>query len=159
MLENYYSMVLSIGTPAPDFTAKDQNNKTITLSKFRGKRVILYFYPKDDTPGCTKEACGFRDAYAGFKKKGVIVLGVSTDSVESHATFAKKYKLSFPLVADADKKIAKAYDVIGFIGGLLGTASRVTYVIDKEGVIEEVFTSVNPAEHASDLLAVFSRAH
>ncbi len=148
-------MVLSIGTKAPDFTARDQNNKIVALSKFRGKHVILYFYPKDDTPGCTKEACGFRDSYEQFKKKGVVVLGVSTDSIESHAAFAKKYKLSFPLVADPDKKIAKAYDVLGFIGGFLGTASRITYVIDKEGVIEEVFTSVNPAEHADDLLAVF----
>ena len=148
-------MVLSIGTPAPNFTAKDQNNKTVTLSKFRGKHVILYFYPKDDTPGCAKEACGFRDAHEQFKKKGVAILGVSTDSVESHAAFAKKYNLSFPLVADPDKKIAKAYDVLELLSGILGKASRITYVIDKEGVIEEVFTNVNPAEHASDLLTVF----
>lgn len=148
-------MTLPIGTPAPDFAVKDQNNKEIKLSDFRGRHVVLYFYPKDFTPGCTKEACSFQESIDVFKKHKIIVLGVSTDNVASHQAFAKKYKLSFPLLADEDKRIAKAYDVIGLLGKIVGMANRVTYIIDKEGIVEEVFTDVKPEEHVKDLVEIF----
>ncbi|MBI4148769.1 peroxiredoxin [Candidatus Woesearchaeota archaeon] len=150
-------MTLPIGSPAPDFEARDQNNKVVRLSDFRGRHVILYFYPKDNTPGCTVEAVGFQHEMNAFKKHKVVVLGVSTDSVASHCGFAKKHKLSFQLLSDEDKKMSKAYDVLGLLGRVIGLAKRVTYVIDKEGLIEEVFTSVSPAEHAKDLALIFSR--
>src|SRR5277367_5236452 len=104
---------LKEGEKAPDFTAKDQNGKTVSLTDFKGKNVILYFYPKDDTPGCTKEACGFRDAYDEFKKRGAVVLGVSTDPVKAHDKFVEKFQLPFLLLADEDKKIVEAYGVWG----------------------------------------------
>ncbi len=148
-------MTLSIGTPAPDFEAKDQNNKKVRLSDFRGRHVILYFYPKDFTPGCTKEACSFQESIEVFKKHKVVVLGISTDSAESHKEFAKKNKLSFLLLSDEDKKIAKTYAVLGLMGKILGMAKRVTYIIDKKGIVEEVFTNVKPEEHAKDLAEIF----
>ncbi len=148
-------MTLPIGTKAPDFAAKDQNSKLVRLSAFHGRHVILYFYPKDFTPGCTAEACAFQSALKEFRKHKIVVLGISTDNVESHQEFAKKYKLQFQLLADPDRKIAKAYDVLGLMGKILGIAKRVTYIIDKEGMIEEIFTSINPEEHAKDLADIF----
>jgi len=147
-------MTLSIGTTAPDFAAKDQNNKKVMLSDFRGRHVILYFYPKDFTPGCTKEACSFQENMGVFKKHKIVVLGVSTDTVQSHKEFAKKHKLTYQLLSDEDKKIAKLYDVLGVMG-IVGMSKRITYVIDKDGIIEEVFTDVKPEEHAKDLAEIF----
>jgi peroxiredoxin Q/BCP len=141
-------MALSVGTAAPAFTAKDTNGNTVSLSDLAGKTVVLYFYPKDDTPGCTKQACSFRDAYADYQGKDVVVLGVSKDDEDSHQKFTQKYSLPFPLLADTDGSIIKAYDVDGG-----GYAKRVTYVIDGEGQIIHVDSSVNTATHAADVLA------
>src|SRR5689334_16099692 len=126
-------MPLAVGTVAPAFTTKDTNGNTVSLSDFAGKKVVLYFYPKDDTPGCTKQACSFRDAQTDYAQKGVVVLGVSADDEASHQAFTQKFNLNFPLLADTDKSIIKAYDVDGG-----GYAKRVTYVIDGDGKIIHV---------------------
>lgn len=141
-------MALSVGTDAPAFTAKDTNGNTVSLSDFAGKTVVLYFYPKDDTPGCTKQACSFRDAQADYQNKDVVVLGVSKDDETSHQKFTQKYDLNFPLLADTDGSIISAYDVDGG-----GYAKRVTYVIDSNGKIVHVDSAVNTGTHASDVLA------
>lgn len=141
-------MPLAVGTNAPAFTAKDTNGNTVSLSDFAGKTVVLYFYPKDDTPGCTKQACSFRDAQADYQGKDVVVLGVSKDDETSHQAFTQKYSLNFPLLADTDGSIIKAYDVDGG-----GYAKRVTYVIDGSGKIIHVDAAVNTTTHASDVLA------
>lgn len=141
-------MVLAVGTPAPNFTVKDTNGKTVSLSDFAGKTVVLYFYPKDDTPGCTVEAQGFRDKYAEYQGNEMVVLGVSRDDEASHKQFTEKYGLPFQLLADVDGTLTKAYDVDGG-----GYAKRVTYVIDAQGVISKVFDKVNTASHAQDILA------
>lgn len=141
-------MPLAVGTDAPAFTAKDTNGNTISLSNLRGKTVVLYFYPKDDTPGCTKQACSFRDAQAQYQGKDIVILGVSADDEVSHQAFTQKYNLNFPLLADSDKSLIKAFDVDGG-----GYAKRVTYVIDPNGKITHVDTSVNTTTHASDVLA------
>ncbi len=140
-------MALSVGTTAPAFTAKDTNGNTVSLSDFSGQTVVLYFYPKDDTPGCTKEAGSFRDSYAAYQGKDIVVLGVSADDEASHQQFTQKFNLPFPLLADVDFSIIKAYDVDGG-----GYAQRVTYVIDPQGKISHVYTSVNTETHASDIL-------
>ena len=144
-------MALSPGAIAPDFTVKDTNGNTVKLTDFAGKRVVLYFYPKDDTPGCTKEACNFRDNYEQYLAKGVAVLGVSVDNEASHQAFASKYNLPFPLLADTDGKIAAAYDVVTERDEVK-YAKRVTYVI-QSGVIAQVHETVNTATHATDILA------
>ncbi|MBD2181453.1 peroxiredoxin [Planktothrix sp. FACHB-1355] len=141
-------MALSVGTDAPAFTAKDTKGNTVSLSDFAGKTVVLYFYPKDDTPGCTKQACSFRDNYADYQGKDIVVLGVSKDDEASHQQFTQKFNLPFPLLADTDGAIIKAYDVDGG-----GYAKRVTYVIDGSGKIIHVDSSVNTSTHASDVLA------
>ncbi|MBD2213089.1 peroxiredoxin [Nostoc linckia FACHB-104] len=141
-------MALAVGTDAPKFTAKDTNGNTVSLSDFAGKTVVLYFYPKDDTPGCTKQACSFRDAQPNYQGKDIVVLGVSADDEASHQAFTAKYNLNFPLLADSDHSLIKAYDVDGG-----GYAKRVTYVIDPNGKITHVDASVNTATHASDVLA------
>jgi peroxiredoxin Q/BCP len=141
-------MALAVGTIAPSFTVKDTDGNTVTLSDFAGKTVVLYFYPKDDTPGCTKEACSFRDATDEYKNKDIVVLGVSTDTEASHKKFTEKYSLSFPLLADVDKAITTAYDVDGG-----GYAKRVTYVIDGSGKIAQVYDKVKTDTHATDILA------
>jgi thioredoxin-dependent peroxiredoxin len=140
-------MPLAVGTDAPAFTTKDTNGNTVSLSDFAGKTVVMYFYPKDDTPGCTKQACSFRDAQADYQGKDVVVLGVSVDDEVSHQAFTEKYNLNFPLLADTDKSLIKAYDVDGG-----GYAKRVTYVIDPSGKITHVDTAVSTATHASDVL-------
>lgn len=142
-------MALSVGTDAPAFTAKDTKGNTVSLSDFAGKTVVLYFYPKDDTPGCTKQACSFRDNYADYQGKDIVVLGVSKDDEASHQQFTQKFNLPFPLLADTNGAIIKAYDVDGG-----GYAKRVTYVIDGSGKIIHVDSSVNTSTHASDVLAV-----
>ena len=141
-------MALAVGTDAPAFTTKDTNGNTVSLSDFAGKTVVLYFYPKDDTPGCTKQACSFRDAQSEYTSKGIVVLGVSADDEAGHQAFTQKYNLNFPLFADTNKSIITAYDVDGG-----GYAKRVTYIIDGNGKIIDVDASVNTSTHASDVLA------
>ncbi len=141
-------MALAVGTDAPAFTVKDTNGNTVSLSDFAGKTVVLYFYPKDDTPGCTKQACSFRDAQAEYSSKDVVVLGVSADDEASHQKFTQKFNLNFPLLADTDHTLITSYDVDGG-----GYAKRVTYVIDGSGKIIDVDTQINTSTHASDILA------
>ncbi|MDG7045027.1 MAG: peroxiredoxin [Nitrososphaerota archaeon] len=139
--------MLNIGDAAPDFKAKDQNGKEVSLGEYKGKPVVLYFYPKDNTPGCTKEACSFRDDMSSYKDAGVAVLGVSADGVDSHRNFTEKYGLNFTLVSDKDKSIINAYGV----GGLLFT-KRTTFIINADSKIAYVFPSVSPAGHAKEVL-------
>jgi thioredoxin-dependent peroxiredoxin len=149
-------ITLKEGDMAPEFTTATNGGGKVSLSDFKGKNVVLYFYPKDDTPGCTKEACGFRDNFAEFKKRGAVVLGVSTDSGKSHDKFVEKYKLPFPLLADEDKKIAGAYDVWGeksfMVRKYLGML-RVTFLIGPDGRIKKIWPQVKPDEHAAEVLA------
>jgi len=147
---------LKEGDVAPDFTAATNGGGKISLADLKGKNVILYFYPRDDTPGCTKEACAFRDHFAEFKKKGAVVLGVSTDPAKSHDKFVKKYKLPFTLLADEDKKIVEAYGVWGqksFMGRKYLGTHRVTFLISPEGRIKKIWPEVKAAEHAAEVLA------
>jgi peroxiredoxin Q/BCP len=144
-------MALSAGTKAPEFTTKDDAGNTVSLSDFAGKIVVLYFYPKDDTPGCTKEAQGFRDSYADYQGKDMVVLGVSMDDEASHKAFKEKYGLPFTLLADSDGAITKAYDVDGG-----GYSKRVTYIINGEGMIDAVDENVKTGTHAQDILASMS---
>ena len=147
---------LKPGDKAPEFTAPNQDGKNVSLSGFRGKHVVLYFYPRDDTPGCTKEACGFRDVWAEFSKKGAVVVGVSTDPVKAHAKFIAKFKLPFVLLSDEDKRIVQAYGVWGekrFMGRKYLGTHRVTFLIDPEGKIKRVWPGVKPEEHAQEVLA------
>jgi peroxiredoxin Q/BCP len=141
-------MALAVGTKAPEFSVKDTNGNTITLSGLAGKKVVMYFYPKDDTPGCTKQACSFRDNYSTYQDKGIVVLGVSKDDEASHQAFTEKFSLPFPLLADTNGDLISAYDVDGG-----GYAKRVTYAIDEQGTIVHVDSSVNTQTHANDVLA------
>ena len=148
------------GSVAPNFAAKDANGETVRLKDLRGQKVVLYFYPKDDTPGCTKEACSFRDAFAAFKKRDIKVLGVSVDSEASHKKFAAKYKLPFTLLADPDHAIADAYGVYGekkFMGRTYMGVKRITFLIDEKGKVKKVFEKVKPEEHARDVLEAFEQ--
>ena len=150
--------MLQEGRVAPDFKATNTNGETVRLKDLRGKKVVLYFYPKDDTPGCTKEACSFRDAFADFKKRGIEVLGVSTDSEASHQKFTAKYKLPFTLLADTDHSIADAYGVYGekkFMGRTYMGVKRMTFLIDEKGKIKKVFEKVKVDEHAQEVLEAF----
>ncbi len=150
--------MLKEGTVAPDFTVKDANGETVRLKDLRGQKVVLYFYPKDDTPGCTKEACSFRDAFADFKKRGIEVLGVSVDSEASHKKFTAKFKLPFTLLADPDHSIADTYGVYGekkFMGRTYMGVKRITFLIDEKGKIKKVFEKVKPEEHAREVLEAF----
>ena len=141
--------LLAVGSPAPDFTAVAHDGQKVQLAKLKGRYVVLYFYPKDDTPGCTKEACDFRDSWAKLQKMGVAVFGVSTQDNESHKAFAEKYHLPFPLLPDDKREIAGKYKVpVTF-----GMARRITYLIGKNGKIEHVWPSVNPVGHAGEILA------
>ena len=147
---------LQEGDVAPKFTVATSGGGKISLADYKGKNVILYFYPKDDTPGCTKEACAFRDEFAQFKKKGAVVLGVSPDSVKSHDKFVEKFKLPFTLLADEDKKIVEAYGVWGeksFMGRKYLGVYRVTFLIGPDGKIKKIWPLVKPEEHAAEVLA------
>ena len=147
------------GTAAPAFKTNDANGETVSLKDLRGQKVVLYFYPKDDTPGCTKEACSFRDDFATFKKRGITVLGVSPDSEASHKKFETKYKLPFTLLADKDHAIADAYGVWGekkFMGRTYMGVQRTTFLIDEKGKIKKVFEKVKPEDHASEVLEAFA---
>src|SRR6185503_1886499 len=147
------------GTTAPAFKTTDQNGDTVSLKDLRGQKVVLFFYPKDDTPGCTKEACAFRDSFSKFKKSGIEVLGVSLDSEKSHQKFAAKYDLPFRLLADTERKISDAYGTYGekkFIGRKYMGNHRMTFLIDENGKIKKVYEKVKPDEHAEEVLAAFA---
>ncbi len=141
---------------APDFTLLDQNGKSHTLSQYLGKWVVLYFYPKDDTPGCTKEACNFRDSTKELQKLGVVILGVSKDSVASHKKFADKYKLNFTILSDPDKRVIQDYNAWGrkkFMGKEYDGVYRITYLINPKGKIEKKYEKVNTTTHADQVIA------
>lgn len=154
--------------PAPDFTlpavgSEDVvKNGQIQLSSLRNHVTVLYFYPKDDTPGCTKEACSFRDANREMQKRGIVVLGVSNDSVDSHKKFAEKYGLSFPLLADVDTTVSQRYGVYGeknLYGRKYMGISRETFLIDKDGIVRKVWSKVKPDDHASEVLETIEALH
>ncbi len=148
-------MALQVGDPAPDFTAHTDAGETITLSGLRGKPVVLYFYPKDNTPGCTREACDFRDEHAAFAKKKAVVLGVSPDSVKSHAGFKAKHELPFTLVADPDKAIANAYGVYAeknMYGKKVMGIVRTTFLVDENGKIAAIWPKVKVDGHVAAVL-------
>ena len=151
--------MIEAGKPAPDFTLQTDAGETVTLSNLRGKQVVLYFYPKDDTPGCTTQACGIRDAYEEFERAGAVVFGVSPDSEASHVKFRKKYDLPFALLADVGHKVAEQYGVWGekkYMGRTYLGVSRSTFVIAENGTVKRVFHDVKPATHADDVLAVLA---
>jgi peroxiredoxin Q/BCP len=151
--------MLKPGDTAPSFSTTDGEGRTVKLKDFKGQKVVLYFYPKDDTPGCTKEACSFRDDFATFKKRGINVLGVSPDSEASHKKFAGKYRLPFTLLSDPDHAIADAYGSYGqkkFMGRTYMGILRTTFLIDEKGKIKKVFEKVKPDEHAREVLEAFS---
>lgn len=154
-------MPISAGIPAPDFELLDDTNTPRKLSDYRGRNVVLYFYPKDDTPGCTKEACNFRDDYSAYEKAGVVILGVSPDTVASHVKFKKKFQLQFPLLADEGHKVCDVYDVWGpkkFMGKEYEGVLRTTFLIGENGNIIKVFENVRPAEHSAELLEALGAA-
>lgn len=149
---------LKSGDPAPDFSASTTDGKRVSLKDYRGKKLVMYFYPMDDTPGCTKQACSLRDHNAEIAAKGALVLGVSTQGEESHQAFTKKYKLNFPLLADTDGKVGRAYGTLGG-GGLIsklksaaGMADRVTFVIDEKGRIAHIVDRPDVSNHADEVL-------
>ena len=148
-------VTLTAGDKAPDFTAKDQNGKEISLSRFKGTQVILYFYPKDDIPGCTAEACDFRDNYQSLQGRGFEVIGVSTDDEKSHKKFETKYSLPFPLIADADKHIVEAYGVWvekNMYGKKYMGTARTTFIIDADGVISKIIQKVDTKNSSQQVL-------
>ena len=148
-------MSVEEGRPAPDFTLTSDSGEAVSLSSLKGSPVVLYFYPKDDTPGCTAQACGIRDAYGEFEDAGAIVLGVSPDGEASHAKFKEKYELPFTLLADADHAVADAYGVWGektFAGKTYMGVERSTFVIDPDGNVGRIFRKVKPDEHADQVL-------
>lgn len=148
-------MELAIGHTAPDFALKDQNGKVHKLSDYRGKTVFLYFYPKDDTPGCTIEACSIRDNFSKFKKHGVVVLGVSIDPEKNHAKFVKKFELPFTLLADDKRELVKTYSVWGekeFMGRTYMGTYRTSFLIGPNGKIKKIYEGVNPKTHIAVVL-------
>ena len=154
--EGKWFEMLETGIKAPLFTLPDQNGKMHSLDEYRGKKVILYFYPKDNTPGCTKEACSFRDQYSEFKKRGIDVVGVSADSEKSHQTFAEKQHLPFVLLSDPEKKTIADYGAYGekkLYGKTYMGILRCTFIIGGDGIVKKVFPKVSPAGHAEEILA------
>ena len=151
-------MSISAGIPAPDFELSDDLNRVRRLSDFRGQSVVLYFYPKDDTPGCTKEACNFRDDYSAYEQAGITILGVSPDSVASHVKFKAKFQIPFALLADDGHKVCDAYGVWGakkFMGKAYEGVLRTTFLIGADGNILRVFENVRPSEHSAEVLQAF----
>lgn len=149
-------MPIQTGVPAPEFSLPDENGAVHRLADHRGHAVVLYFYPKDDTPGCTTEACNFRDDYSAYTDAGVVILGVSPDSPKSHARFKQKHALPFPLLADEDHQVCQAYGVWGpkkYMGREYEGVLRTTFLIDGEGKIARVFENVKPADHSAEVLA------
>ena len=152
---------LTKGEKAPDFTAKDQLGNNVTLAQFAGKRMILYFYPKDSTPGCTVEACDLRDNHTALQARGFVVIGVSADNEKSHQKFIEKYSLPFPLLADTDRSVIQAYGVWGpkkFMGKEFDGIHRTTFVIGADGVLEAVITKVSTKDHTAQILAELGEA-
>jgi len=150
---------LKEGDKAPDFAVPDAEGKMVRLKDLRGKKVVLYFYPKDDTPGCTKEACSFRDSFAAFKRRGIEVLGVSLDNEKSHQKFAQKYGLPFRLLADTERSVSEAYGTYGekkFMGRTYMGNNRMTFLIDEKGKIKKIFSKVKPEDHAEEVLQAFN---
>ena len=151
--------MLQAGDDAPDFTAKDQTGADVKLSDFRGQRVVLYFYPKDDTPGCTKQACSLRDGFSTFERENIVVLGVSMDDENSHRKFISKYELPFTLLADTDHSVADAYGSYGeknFAGKNYMGVMRKSFLIDGQGKIKRIFDKVKVDEHADEVLRAFA---
>lgn len=147
--------MVKVGDLAPDFILLDEDGKNRKLAEYKGKWVLLYFYPKDDTPGCVKEACGIRDRLPSFKESGLTVIGVSVDSVESHKKFKEKYKLPFTLLSDQEKKVVSAYGVWGkkkFMGKEYFGTRRTSFLIDPQGRIRKIYENVNPETHAEEVL-------
>ena len=147
---------LKVGDKAPGFTGKDQNGNGISLKDFKGKKIVIYFYPRDNTPGCTAQACNLRDNYDSLQKQGYVVIGVSKDSQKSHQKFIDKYDLPFPLIADEDKEILKLYGVWGpkkFMGKVNDGIHRTTFVIDEEGIITEIIEKVDTKNHTTQILS------
>lgn len=152
-------MYLTAGQKAPDFSLPDQNGTDHSLQDYIGKHILLYFYPKDDTPGCTTEACNFRDDYSSYEKANVVILGVSPDSPTSHQKFKEKYQLPFTLLADEDHKVCELYKVWGLkksFGKEYDGVHRTTYLIDPNGLIQKVFQKVSPANHSAEVLALLN---
>ncbi|WP_417527041.1 thioredoxin-dependent thiol peroxidase [Marinomonas shanghaiensis] len=148
-------MTIEIGQIAPDFSAKDQNGETITLSQFKGKKVVLYFYPRDATPGCTAQACDLRDNYQALLDQGFIVLGISTDSEKKHQNFIAKYDLPFPLIADTEKTVHELYgtwQLKKFMGRESMGTVRTTFIIDEKGIISDIISKVKTKAHAEQIL-------
>jgi peroxiredoxin Q/BCP len=148
---------LKVGDVAPPFKGVDQNGDLIELAQFSGKKVALYFYPKDDTPGCTTQACNLRDNLASLTNQGIEVIGVSTDSIKSHTKFVSKYSLNFPLIADENKEIVEQYGVWGlkkFMGREYMGTNRTTFIIDEKGFIQEVISKPKTAKHAEEILTL-----
>ncbi|MEG3988383.1 thioredoxin-dependent thiol peroxidase [Microcoleus sp. S28C3] len=149
-------MTINPGDVAPVFSLPDAQGNFVSLADFRGRRVVLYFYPRDNTPGCTKEACGFRDIYSDYESRNIAVLGVSTDGAGSHAKFAAKYQLPFPLLCDSNAEVATAYGCYGlkkFMGKEFMGITRSTFAIDPDGRIEKVYRKVKAETHAAEILA------
>ena len=154
-------MPIPAGIPAPEFEMLDDTNVKRKLSDYRGKNIVLYFYPADDTPGCTKEACNFRDDYSAYENANIVVLGVSPDSVESHVKFKKKFQLQFPLLVDEGHKVCDAYGTWGpkkYLGKEYEGVLRTTFLIDGNGNIIRVFENVRPAEHSAEVLSALGVA-
>ena len=149
-------MALNVGDLAPDFSLPDAEGKLYSLADLKGQRVVLYFYPRDNTPGCTREACGFRDNYEQYQAENTVVLGVSTDNAKSHARFAEKHSLPFPLLIDEEGKVAATYGSYGLkkmYGKEYMGITRSTYVINVEGILEKIYLKVKPTEHPAQVLA------
>ncbi|RBP84636.1 thioredoxin-dependent thiol peroxidase [Marinomonas rhizomae] len=148
-------MTIEIGQTAPDFSAKDQNGDTITLSQFKGKKVVLYFYPRDNTPGCTAQACDLRDNYQALLDQGFVVIGISTDTEKKHQNFIEKYDLPFPLIADVEKEVHELYStwqLKKFMGRESMGTVRTTFIIDENGIISDIISKVKTKVHAEQIL-------
>ncbi len=149
-------MTLSIGDAAPDFSMPDADGNTVDLSALKGKRIVMFFYPRDNTPGCTKEVCAFRDAYDDLQSKGVVVLGVSTDDAKSHAKFAAKHNLPFPLLIDAEGEVGTRYGCYGLkkmYGKEYMGITRSSFIIGPEGALEKIYRKVKPEPHVAEVIA------
>ena len=146
------SMPISVGEPAPEFSLSDENGKMHSLSQYRGQKIVVYFYPKDDTPGCTKEACGIRDEFSSFVDNQIVVFGVSYDNASSHRKFKKKFDIPFHLLSDEDKSVSKLYGADGTF-----FPSRKTYLIDEDGKLLKIYDKVNVLNHAEDILRTFAK--
>lgn len=149
-------MALNVGDPAPEFSLPDADGNLVSLADLKGQRVVLYFYPRDNTPGCTKEACSFRDAYPQYQSQNVVVLGVSTDDAKSHGKFIQKYSLPFPLLIDSDGEVASRYGSYGlkkFMGKEYMGITRSTFIIGPDSRLEKIYPKVKPAEHGDEVLA------